>query len=64
MENFFYNDEYYRNVYHLAKSLNINKSNVNDLDVRTIIDRVVTLNAEKLTKRLKNNTIHGDGDYR
>lgn len=33
MENFFYNDEYYRNVYHLAKSLNINKSNVNDLDV-------------------------------
>lgn len=44
--------------------LNINKSNVNDLDVRTIIDRVVTLNAEKLTKRLKNNTIHGDGDYR
>ena len=33
-------------------------------DVRTIIDRVVTLNAEKLTKRLKNNTIHGDGDYR
>lgn len=33
-------------------------------DVPTIIDRVVTLNAEKLTKRLKNNTIHGDGDYR